>query len=299
MVRVTGSKKLEMHVLHEIFSKDDAEKRIVPYKKKAFGMLHSIVNTFNKNSYEILVGAHAKRFEPFWYIEGESLLQYQRKTRYSVNVKPEVRAVLINGQSFEVRTDSPLLDFEAEDHCFESFTKSIIKNAIGGSDKKLETYRKAPAHKISSLKDLQSQPDTIVLEPTVKISALLRDLIRDLIKPIDADKVTEERVNIKTISLYFRPVHVFELTHGSKTATLEVNAITGEVSTSSPLKSQIASRLRSEQTWFDIGTEIASAVVPGAGVGVILSKHVKDRFDQKKQMAAMKSSQAAKQKIDS
>jgi len=296
MVRVTGSKKLELYVIHDIIPRDEAEKRIEHHKKKAFGMFSSLTGMFSKNNHVIMVNRYLRRYEPFWVMEGESLLEYKRKTSYDIAVKPEVRSVKISGREFDVDEAQPVLTIDGEDHCFESYTKSIIKNAIGGSDKKLESYRKAPTHRIKSIKELQKD-DSVVMEPTVKASYLIRDLIKDLIHPFDADIVIQERVHIKTTSLLFRPIHVFELKQGDKIATLEVNGITGAVTKSSPFKHQIAKKLLEEQTWFDVGTELASAIVPGAGASVVIGKHIKDRVAQKKTLKAMKSSQAARLRI--
>ena len=261
MVRVTGTKKLDLNVLHEVIPRDEAEKRIEPHKSKAFGMFRSLMRTFNKANQEITISRYLKRYEPFWYIEGECLLEYLRHTSYQIPVRPEVRSVKINGKGFEVHPETPVLNVTGEDHCFESYNKHIVKNALGGSDKKLDSYRKAPAHKLKSIKELEND-DTVVLQPTVKATYLIRDLIKDLIHPFEADKIIEEKVVIKAISLFFRPIHVFELSQGSKSATLEVNGITGVVSRSSPFTQQITKRLRQEQTWFDVGTELASVIVP-------------------------------------
>jgi len=294
MVKITGSRKLEMFVIHHVISEEEARTKVEAQKKKAFGMLSSF---FGKGGHEIMVSGYLCRYEPFWYMEGESLLEYTRKSQYSFSVKPEVRSVTINGASFDVDPESPVLSVEGQDHCYESFSKHLVKNALGGSDKKLDTYRKAPAHKLKSLKDLHKK-DVVVIEPTIKASYLIRDLIKDLIRPFDADKVLQEKVIINTISLFFRPIHVFELTRGPKSATLEVDGITGVVSKSSPFRNQIAQKLRQEQTWFDVGTELASVVVPGAGAGVVISKHLKDRYDKKKQLKAMQASQRARKKIE-
>lgn len=286
-----SAKKGELFLITEKIPRADAEKRIKKHHTKAFG-LFSGLRSLHKNAEKMEVVQYQKQFVPFWLIEGESLFEYTRKTRYTVNVKPEVRSLLIQNKKHEVHPDKPEVGFEAIDHCYEVYHKRVLKHGLGGNDKALELFTQQPGKKIKA-SELHKQG--LVLEPTVKASYLLRDMVKDLIHPFDADKVIKEKVDIKTLRLNFKPIHVFEVRKGAKTATLSVDAVTGIISKAHPIADQLKGMVN-EDTFFDVGAELAGLIVPGLGLGVMLSKKVKDVYAKKKRLKKMKSSKLARQK---
>ena len=59
---------------------------------------------------------------------------------YHVEVKPEVRSFMVNGEVFETSEREPVIKFPAEDHCFETFEEEVLVDASSGKEDKL--YRK-------------------------------------------------------------------------------------------------------------------------------------------------------------
>jgi len=128
----------------------------------------------------------------------------------------------------------------------------------------------------------------------VKASFLIRGLFKELITPIHADKIIEERIEVKDIILYFRPIYAFELMNSAtkQTGVLEVDALTGDVKKGKVFKHELK-ELISEDILFDIGAELAETVIPGVGVGVAIGRKIKSRHDKKKKMKAMENSRQA------
>ena len=71
----------------------------------------------------------------------------------------------------------------------------------------------------------------VVVPPTVKASGLVRDAVAKAIGKIDADKILEERVELEAVDLCYRPVYAFRYRRMGKEAVVEVDGLTGEVST--------------------------------------------------------------------
>ena len=145
--------KGEIFLIHDKISKADAEKRILN-KKTVFGFISSLISKEN-----LVISKYQKQLIPFWVLEGSSLFEYTRRTRYEVDVKPEVRSLKIIGKVHEVEEDVPIVGFEAEDHCFESYSKRILQNGMGGKDRVLELYAKQPQKRVRAMdlykKDVQ------------------------------------------------------------------------------------------------------------------------------------------------
>ncbi|MFQ5475292.1 MAG: hypothetical protein ACE5DM_05655, partial [Candidatus Nanoarchaeia archaeon] len=77
-----------------------------------------------------------------------------------------------------------------------------------------------------------------------------------------------------------------------QTGVLEVDAITGEVKRGKIFKHELK-ELISEDILFEVGAELASTIIPGAGVGAIIGRELKKRRDKKKGKQAMTDSQNA------
>ena len=120
--------------------------------------------------------------------------------------------------------------------------------------------------------------------------------IKKLIKPFHADKIIQETVEIKKLALYFRPIYTFEYTQSVSNIKkiIEVDALSGEVRKGGRQFREGLKEVVPEDALFDVGTELASIVIPGAGFAAIVGKTIKARHDKKKKLEKMKSSFAAK-----
>ncbi len=285
-------KKQNIQVFNDVHDKEQATQMVESVKKKAFGVISGLMRAFEKTKGDISITHYEKRYEPFWHVIGESYMEYLRQTDYGFEVKPEVRSVKINNKVFQIDENSPFCRVDGEDHCVEKFEKEVIADASDGKDKSLKKYLEFESYQIKQTEDLMK--DAVVLPAKIRASFLIRDLIKELLKPIHADKVLQEYVEIKKLCLYFRPIHAFELTQTSNNSTrvLEVDALTGEITRGSVFKTSFK-ELVPEGALFDIGGELASYVIPGAGLGVGIGKVVMKKQKHKKAVEEMKKSRAA------
>jgi hypothetical protein len=283
-------KKQDIQAFNDVLDEDRAKAIAIQNKKKAFGMLSVFDNAENMQLSHI-----EKRYEPFWHIIGESYIDYLRKNNYGFGVDPQVRSVKIANTIFDINGEQPYCGFEAEDHCIEKYTKELLTDAVEGKqpDKELRKYLEFATRSIKETEELMGT-NKIVVPAKIKAAYLIRDFVKELIKPVHADKILNETIEIKKAVLYFRPIHAFEFTNkkSNKTGVIEVDALTGEVAKGRVYKSGLK-ELIPEGALFDIGTELASMVIPGAGFGAVVGKAIKERRDNNKAKKAMKHSQDA------
>ena len=287
--------KQDIQVFKEVYEEARAFELAKESKGKAFGLISGIVRFIDKKD-DIILSDKEKRYEPFWHIKGNSVLEYKRSSQYSFGVDPQVRSVKIGTTSFDVSEHEPKVDFVGEDHCIETYEEEIIVDANVGKDlqdKKLKPYLDFESKAIKQTEDLMGEKK-IVVPARIKASFLVRDLLKRMIKPVHADKILDEKAIITKLCLYFRPIYVFEFTEQStkKKKVLEVDALTGAVKVGTMVKSPLA-ELISEGKLFEIGTELAAEIIPGGGAALIVGKEIKKKREKNKAIAEMKKSQVA------
>ncbi len=283
-------KKQNLQVFTDVYDSERCRKLAEQNKKKAFGML----SVFDKSE-NIMITHSEKRYEPFWHIVGESYIEYKRSNTYGFEVDPQVRSVKIAGAVFEISGDKPYCSFEAEDHCVEQYTKEMITDAVEGKqrEKELRRYLDFKTRSIKETEELMGR-DKVVIPAKIKAAYLIRGFVKDLIKPVQADKVLNEIVEIKKRALYFRPIYAFEFTNkrNRKMGVIEVDALTGDIKRGKVYKTELG-ELIPEGALFDVGAELASSIIPGAALGAEIGKVIKRKRDQKRAISDMKKSRAA------
>jgi hypothetical protein len=290
MVKITfgrGAKTIE--VFEDVYAKEEAQAIAEQNRSKAFGVLTGIMKVFEKKKKEIVLSGYQKRYEPFWHVLGESVQEYKRRSHYGFHVKPEVISITFNNKTIPVSEQEPFIHFEAEDHCFEQYSKTLLQSAVHEKQKDLQRYLEAKKRTIRSLIQLES--NTTVIEPiNIRASFLVNQLIKDLVKPIQADKIIQEVVEIKRLALMLRPVHVFEFREegAAQGKTIEVDAVTGEWKRGEPLISAERGKQLLAEGAFEVGAEIAATVIPGAAAAAALGKHLKRYQEHKKEVKQMK-----------
>ncbi len=272
-----------IQMLEDAYDRDQAQEIAEKHKATAFGTLTGIMKAFDRSRGDIILTGYRKRFEPFWHIQAESFFEYKRKNTYNFAVAPEVQSVTIAKHTLKVHPDEPVIVFEGTDHCFEHFKKEIVQDALQEKGKDFTKYLDSKAKLLRDIKDLQKS-DHDVLPVQIRASYLLNMLYKDIIKPIQADEVLDERVVINKLTLYLAPVHVFEFKEENrdKRATIEVDGITGVWQKGTSLVTDLTKKYWSGETVFDISTEVASNLLPGAGVAMIITKKIFEKRSRSK-----------------
>jgi len=120
------------------------------------------------------------------------------------------------------------------------------------------------------------------MPPENRASYVVRALMGELIKPVQADKVLEEEVVLETTDLFYRPVWAFEFTWNGKgkNAIVEIDSVTGQTRAGKALVSQIKGALNRDLL-FDVGADTVGLFVPGGSIAVKLAKAAIDKNQKK------------------
>ncbi len=216
------------------------------------------------------------RYEPFWRIVCQVHYEYDRKRNYIVPViAPEVHRVTINGMDYPVEAKSRQFTIDGIEHCIEEASTDVTFDAIRGQQQDWKSYIRFDKEAVVDL--AKFGPDgSIVVQPEMHASAVVRQVLASMLKPIQADEIHAEKVDIKTVALYFRPVYAFEYKWEikGKTAVAEFDGLTGEMTAGGVTLRQQVEKVINRDLIFDVGMMSANILVPGSGIAVRLAKEV-------------------------
>ena len=108
---------------------------------------------------------------------------------------------------------------------------------------------------------------------------VVRAVLAEVIKPVQAEVLHEEWVKLEALDIYFRPVYALEyewVTKG-KRVILEFDGLTGEVHTGGKKLNDQNKGMISNDLIFDVTTDAVGLIVPGGSIAVKLVNAVVDR----------------------
>ncbi len=235
-------------------------------KTAAFGGLKNLLSRPKPEDINI---THAeKQYKPFWHAVCSTHFEYKRNTEFIIKIRdPAVQNVIICNEEREIDKDRNV-KLHGIEHCLESSTREVFMDAYTETEDDFSRYLSMETRAISQTEELDVE-DNIVVPVKVKAAYLVRKLLNSMIKPMDADEVLDETVRIESLDLYFRPIYAFEYTWlpKNKQNVLEFDGITGEFYAGKVLREKMA-EIFTEETLFEIGGEVAGAIIPGAGIPV-------------------------------
>lgn len=258
-------------------SLDDARERIE--KKKTSLVAGTFGNLISRpNPGEIQVVSVENRFEPYWMVQAASHTAYDRQQVYTIPVKSEeVREVTVLGQRLRLNSkSSPSFTLNGVEHCVEE--NEVTRFFSGLSGQKADMVRYEPFTK-TEITDLEhfSPEGTLVVPPQMKASAIIRQVLGEVIQPVTkAQVIHEERVDIQTIELNFRPVYAFEYEWASKgkRVVIEFDALLGDSRSGGKKWSDQIKGILTHDLFFDVTADAVGMLVPGGGIAVKLVKAV-------------------------
>ena len=120
--------------------------------------------------------------------------------------------------------------------------------------------------------------ESIVVPPQVRASSMVRQVLSEMLKPVQADVVLEEEVSIQNIDLYYRPIYAFEYhwTSKDKRAVVEFDGLTGDMRHGGKALRQQLSHVFTRDVLFDVGADMVGMLIPGGGVAIKVAKAVAD-----------------------
>ena len=227
--------------------------------------------------------ATQRRIEPFWHVACRARYVYERSRPYTVATSgPEVTGVTIHGQSYDVvPAGGPGRTFSVpvQELCREEFTRETFSDGVTGAPIADAATLITGASTVVDDPETLGADGTIVVPPEQRSSFVVRKLVSEMMKPVQADSVEEESLVLEVTDLYYRPVYAFEF-HWmikDKKSVLEFDGITGQMRQAGGLLPQLKGRI-TRDALFDIGADTAGLLIPGGSIAlkvarVAMAKH--------------------------
>ena len=223
------------------------------------------------------------RVEPFWLLEASSKTVYDRARTYTIpSVGAEVRSVTVLGTDFPVvpqpKGDSAFT-LTGVEHCVQELTSRQTFDGITGTKTDLLKYAGSAKTEIADLSTFAPE-GVLVVPPQVKANAVVRQVTADVVQPVqNVQTIHEERVDVETIDLNFRPIYAFEYEWAAKNkrVVIEFDPLTGEMHTGGKRWSDQIKSMVTRDLIFDITADAFGTIVPGGSIAVKLVKAVVDR----------------------
>lgn len=251
-------------------------------KKKASlvaGMFGNLISRPNPN--EIQVVSVENRLEPYWMVTAASRTAYDRQQVYTIPIKgEEVREVTVLAQRLTVTSKSgPSLTLNGIEHCVEERRVTRFFDGLSGQKEDLSRYQSFTKSAITDLAEFAPE-GVLVVPPQMRATAIVRQVLGEAIQPVkNAQIIHEERVDIETVELNFRPVYALEYEWSSKgkRVVVEFDALLGDMHSGGKKWSDQIKGIISRDLFFDVTADAVGMLVPGGSIAVKLVKAVVDR----------------------
>lgn len=265
-IQVQGEKLL---VIEDVLGWEKVRKLAGDHKVKALGMLSGFL--FKPKAEEISIVYEEKRYQAFWHIVGNSYFEYKRKVRYHVPVETVVEDVTFMDKVSVVNKNDRTFEIEGIEHCKENYQQEVMVDAQTDMPGDFAKYLKAPKGEIQSTDELLVDGASIVNLET-KASFLVRKVLNDLVKPIKADQILDEKIAIEELSLYFYPVYTFEYywQPKDKRVLVEFDGVTTEIRKGRKLTDKLRDSFTTDEL-FEFAKEVAN-FVPGGGLAMMAGR---------------------------
>ncbi len=269
----------KVFLIPEVLSLEQVRERA--WDKKA-GVVSSGLFSFlsRPRGEDIKITYEEKRYEPFWLIEFRTSYAYDRLRKFPVQISgPEVQSVTIANLSFTPCEDRKLgrvIVVPGTEQCKEEHQGVSYFDGISGEKR---DYSYALKFKLEEIADLENYPfQGAVIPPEIKASFVVRQVLQELMKPLQADKVYEEKINLNRIELYYRPVYAFEYywIPKDRKGVAEFDGLTGEMKAGGKTFKQAIKGVLNKDFLFDLGADALGMIVPGGSIAVKIAKAAVD-----------------------
>lgn len=264
-IKVEGEK---LQLVLDSLEWEKARKMAEDHKVKAMGMLQSFL--FQPKPEDIKISYEEKRYQAFWHIIGTSYFEYKRRARYRIPVETVVEDVTYEGKEYKVDKDHTF-GLEGVEHCKENYREEIMVDAQTDQPADFQKYLKFPSRDLQSTDEL-TKDGTPIVNLETKASFLVRKILNQLVKPIKADEILDEKIGIETLSLYFYPIYTFEFTWEAKNkkSIVEFDGVTGEIRKGRKISDHLRHAFTNDEL-FDFAKEVAN-FVPGGALAMMAGK---------------------------
>jgi hypothetical protein len=229
---------------------------------------------------EIQLVSVENRLEPFWHIAVTARTVFDRSKTYSVPVTgPEVQRVTVLDRELVVDPKTKALALTGTEHCFQENRASLTFDALTGDKSDLSRYLTVSKTEIADLGAFAPE-GAVVIPPQVRATAVVRTVMAEVVKPVqNAQVIHEERVEVETVDLNFRPVYAFEYEWAAKNkkTIVEFDPLTSDIKTGGKKLTDQIKGMVTRDFLFDVTADAVGMIVPGGSIAVKLVKAVVDR----------------------
>ncbi|MFS8130994.1 MAG: hypothetical protein ACMG57_03370 [Candidatus Dojkabacteria bacterium] len=262
-------------IFKDDLTSEEAEKLASKRKIDAFGTVlkvASILSRPKEDDFKLVYSEH--RYQPIWFLKGESNYVYDRKTTYELPIEgDEIQKLTINKKEYPVTHGKVF--FDSVDHCVQEEKFELYVDGITGEKQPaLSKYLEFESKQLdkNNLKDLN--PSFIMVPPKTRVSGLVNQILGSSIKAIEADKIYKEKIDISNVDLYYRPVYAFQYSWitKKKEVIVEVDALTGEITFGEQVFKKYLGKALDQNFLFDVGADAAGMFIPGGSIAVKIAK---------------------------
>jgi hypothetical protein len=261
----------KVFVFDQVYPLSAATEQANQKKLNAFGLLAKL-NPFKRPRDEtVLLSKHVLRYEPFWHVVTTRAVDYSRELTYPVEIgNTYANKIVINGKEYSIaeqgnkRTISLQgIEYSHRKIKYEDYLDGLSRELKKGALANYINKYKVQEHTVLEL------PEAIV--PQLRLPMLLQQIRQTLAaEVINAHEFQEDLVTVEKMHLYYRPVFAFEFawTTEDKVGVIEVDGLTGEVIENGQWFKEKLQAITTREMLFEMGSELASAFVPGGGTAV-------------------------------
>ena len=257
-------------------ARDRVEKKKTSLGAGTFGTLIS-----RPNLEEIQLVSVESRLEPYWMISAASHTSYDRQQIYTVPIKgEEVREVTVLGQRLRLNSKGgPSFTLNGTEHCVDEHRLTRYFDGLSGQKYDLNRFQRFTKTEISDLEHFAVE-GMLVVPPQMKATAIIRQILTEVIQPVNkAQIIHEERVDVESLELNFRPVYAFEYewANKGKRVVVEFDGLLGDTRSGGRKWRDEIKGILTRDLFFDVTADAVGMLVPGGGIAVKLVKAVVDR----------------------
>jgi hypothetical protein len=258
-------------------SPDEARGYAAHYRTSAFGGLTQLFSRPKPD--DIAVTASGLRYVPYWHAAAHLRVVYDRYEtyRFPVATPENVISLSIGESKFDIESDRKerSISVAGVAHCVRDVRKELWIDATTGDPLPARSVGTAAPIDLTNF-----EPESAaIIDPTVRASAVIRQIMGDDVKPPEADAYHEERAEIELLDLYFLPFYAYELVWAAKNknASITVDGCSGEIVQNKSAMHPAIAKLLNKETLFDIGSETLNLVVPGGAIPLKLVRALRQK----------------------
>lgn len=250
----------------QVYSDRAAEEQAEKNKLAAFGTLARL-NPLNRPKPETVhLSKWELRYEPFWHLVARREVDYVHEAVYPVQISnPYARRVEVANTSFEIlpNGNKPRVDMPVHEICHRKIDTTLFQDGLKRAIKSAKLQSYVDRYKAIERPQLDVEGS---IPPQVPFNAAVQVVKSQLsAQPIDAHVIHSDLIEFSTAYLYYRPVYAFEYAWSGKTGVIEIDGLTGDVVENGEWFRDKVNVVMSREMMFELGAEVASAVVPGSG----------------------------------